>query len=203
MSFRSFCKSLMRKKPMEFTESKLERFLTTFDLTNIGVGSTLGLTVYILTGQVARNTTGPAVIFSFLIAAVASVLAGLCFAEFGARVPKAGSAYTYTLVTIGEFVAFLIGWNLLIEYCIGSAVIAKGISSYVDVLVDNRLKDFWLRAFPLNVHFLGGYVDPFAFVLTMAVSSKKENVTVSYYKFIYYFFFSRISIRRQRVCYDE
>lgn len=174
MSCESLFKSLTRKKPMEVSETKLVRFLTTFDLTAIGVGSTLGLGVYVLSGQVSKNIAGPAVIISFGLAAVAAVLAGLCFAEFGARVPKAGSAYIYTFITVGEFVAFLIGWNLILEYAIGSAAIAKGITSYIDALVGNQISDFWLRIMPMDIPYLGRYVDLFAFGIVIAVSSMRS-----------------------------
>lgn len=99
------------------------------------------------------------------------MLAGLCYAEFGARVPAAGSAYIYSFVTVGEFIAYLIGWNLILEYAIGSASVAKGISNYIDGAIGNKISNFWLDTVPLNVPFFGKYADFFAFGIIIVVTS--------------------------------
>ncbi|XP_065360956.1 cationic amino acid transporter 3 [Calliphora vicina] len=152
------------------SESKLARVLTLLDLTALGVGSTLGLGVYVLAGSVAYNIAGPAVTLSFLIAAVASAFAGICYAEFAARVPKAGSAYVYSYVTIGEFVAFTIGWNLVLEYVLGTASVARGLSGYFDSLIDKNMSKALTEAVPIKVDFLGEYPDFLAFGVVLLLT---------------------------------
>lgn len=95
---------------------------------------------------------------------------GLCYAEFASRVPKAGSAYVYSYVSVGEFVAFTIGWNLILEYVIGTASVAKGMSNYIDSLCNNTMSKTMLEIAPINVPFLAEYPDFFAFLLVLLIT---------------------------------
>ncbi|KAG8271807.1 hypothetical protein J6590_054637 [Homalodisca vitripennis] len=165
--------ALSRRKALDTVEgeqSELGKVLSTVDLIALGVGSTLGVGVYVLPGIVSRDIAGPGVVLSFLYAAIVSVLAGLCYAEFGARVPKAGSAYIYSYVTIGEFVAYIIGWNLIIEYVIAGASVARGVSLYLDSLFGNAMANYFRSIYAMDVPFLSGYIDFFAFSIAVLVS---------------------------------
>ncbi|MEQ2255937.1 hypothetical protein ILYODFUR_018950 [Ilyodon furcidens] len=147
---------LMRTKPVgsmapgsdDLTEGSavgLAKVLTTVDLVSLGVGSCVGTGMYVVAGLVAKAMAGPGVILSFIIAAVASILSGVCYAEFGVRVPKTtGSAYTYSYVTVGEFVAFFIGWNLILEYLIGTAAGASALSSMFDSLANHSISNYMI-----------------------------------------------------------
>lgn len=169
---RSIFKALIRKKEMVSSQdSKLARCLSTLDLTALGIGSTLGVGVYVLAGSVSKEIAGPAVVISFAIAAITSMFAGLCYAEFGARVPRAGSAYVYSYVTMGEFVAFLIGWTLILEYVIGSASVVRGLSTYVDALFNNTMRNAFQSAAHIDVSYLSSYPDFFAFGVTLVFSA--------------------------------
>lgn len=151
-------------------KEKLARVLNLVDLTALGVGSTLGVGVYVLAGAVAKTDAGPAVVLSFILAAFASAFAGLCYAEFAARVPKAGSAYVYSYVGVGEFVAFVIGWNLILEYVIGTASVAKGLSNYIDALLEYPMKRTMTELFPINVSFLSEFPDFLSFSVVLLLS---------------------------------
>ncbi|XP_007518412.1 probable cationic amino acid transporter [Erinaceus europaeus] len=128
---------------------RLAQVLSAADLVSLGVGSCAGTGMYVVAGLVAKEMAGPGVIVSFIIAAVASILSGVCYAEFGVRVPKTtGSAYTYSYVAVGELVAFFIGWNLILEYLIGTAAGASALSSMFDSLANHSISRW-------TVHTLG------------------------------------------------
>lgn len=116
-------------------EHQLRRTLTALDLTVFGVGVVIGAGIFTLTGRVAAQYAGPGVVFSFAIAAFCCALAALCYAEFASTVPVAGSAYTFSYATLGELVAWIIGWDLLLELLLGASVVAQGWSSYFVALL--------------------------------------------------------------------
>jgi APA family basic amino acid/polyamine antiporter len=135
--------SLLRTKSVEQSirdtedpEHRLRKDLSALDLTVFGVGVIIGTGIFVLTGEAANGTAGPAVALSFVLAAVACGLAALCYAELASTVPVAGSAYTFSYATLGELVAWIIGWDLILEFIIGAATVAVGWSQYLTVLLE-------------------------------------------------------------------
>src|SRR5688500_18338691 len=112
-------------------DHSLKRTLGPFALTMLGIGAIIGTGIFVLTGTVAAQNAGPAVVLSFVLAGVASIFAALCYSEFASTVPMAGSAYTYGYATLGELFAWIIGWDLILEYALGAVTVAIGWSGYV------------------------------------------------------------------------
>ena len=112
-------------------DTSLKRALSAFSLTTLGIGAIIGTGIFVLTGQVAAQNAGPAVVLSFIFAGIASIFAALCYSEFASLVPMAGSAYPFGYATLGELVAWFIGWDLVLEYALGAVTVAIGWSGYV------------------------------------------------------------------------
>src|SRR3954471_1943404 len=121
----------------EEPEHALTRTLSALDLTVFGVGVIIGTGIFVLTGAVAKQQAGPATALAFVAAGIACALAALCYAEFASTVPVAGSAYTFSYASLGELPAWIIGWDLVLEFALGTAVVAVGWSGYVASLLDN------------------------------------------------------------------
>src|SRR5208282_621183 len=115
----------------ETGEHSLRRALGPTNLITLGIGAIIGTGIFVLTGTAAANHAGPAIVLSFTLAAVACVFAGLCYAEFASMIPVSGSAYTYGYATLGEFIAWIIGWDLILEYLFAASTVAVGWSGYV------------------------------------------------------------------------
>lgn len=113
----------------------LRRTLGAVNLTALGIGAIIGAGIFVLTGQAAAMYAGPAIVFSFIIAGLGCLFAGLCYAEFASMIPIAGSAYTYGYATLGEFWAWIIGWDLILEYLFAAATVAVGWSGYFVALM--------------------------------------------------------------------
>jgi APA family basic amino acid/polyamine antiporter len=123
--------ALLRAEAAESGAHTLARSLTAWNLVALGVGAIIGAGIFVLTGHAAAAHAGPAVILSFVLAGLVCVFAALCYAEMASAVPVAGSAYTYAYATMGEFLAWIIGWDLMLEYAVGAATVSIGWSGYV------------------------------------------------------------------------
>jgi APA family basic amino acid/polyamine antiporter len=120
------------------SDQSLRKSLSALNLTTLGIGAVIGAGIFVLTGQAAAQYAGPAIVISFLISGLACLFAGLCYAEFASMIPISGSAYTYAYATMGEFLAWLIGWDLILEYLFAASTVAVGWAGYVV----SFLKDF-------------------------------------------------------------
>ena len=127
---------LFSRKPVKLLleemegENRLRRILGPIQLSSLGIGAIIGTGIFVLTGVAAHDKTGPALMLSFVVAGLGCIFAALCYAEFASMVPVAGSAYTYAYATLGELFAWIVGWDLILEYAVGSATVAHGWSHY-------------------------------------------------------------------------
>ncbi|HEY8582105.1 MAG TPA: amino acid permease [Capillimicrobium sp.] len=147
---------------------KLRRELGALDVLILGVGVTVGAGIFVLTGEVAATEAGPATMLSFVVAGLVCAFAALCYAEFASMVPAAGSAYTYSYATLGQLIAFIIGWDLALEFTVGAAAVAVGFAGYLNAFLDQvfsvTLPDA-ITAPPGD----GGKVNVFALLVVLAM----------------------------------
>src|SRR5436305_3223738 len=131
-------KQLFAKKSLETLaaeaagENRLRRILGPIGLTSLGVGAIIGSGIFVMTGRAAAIDAGPAIIVSYMVAGLGCLFAALCYAEFASTTPVAGSAYTYAYATLGELLAWIIGWDLILEYAMACAVVAAAWTKYFD-----------------------------------------------------------------------
>src|ERR1019366_3530884 len=137
------CKPLdmLTQEASETGEHSLKRALGPVNLITLGIGAIIGAGIFVLTGSAAAQYAGPAIVLSFVLAGLGCVFAGLCYSEFASLIPIAGSAYTYGYATLGEIFAWIIGWDLILEYAFGAATVASGWSGYFV----SFLQDFGIR----------------------------------------------------------
>lgn len=187
----SIGRQLLARKSIDSLQADAEqghgfkRTLGAMDLVLLGIGAIIGTGIFVLTGRAAAGNAGPAVALSFVIAGVASVFAGLCYAEMASMIPVAGSAYTYAYATLGEFVAWIIGWDLILEYLVAAAAVSVGWSGYVGAFVQHLtgkpLPKAWSQApfnwvpdhaAPLGGHFMstGDFINLPAVLIVLAVT---------------------------------
>src|SRR3954470_17270300 len=127
---------LFARKPLEMLleemkgENRLRRVLGPVHLSALGIGAIIGAGIFVATGEAAHNIAGPALMMSYVVAGITCIFAALCYAEFASMVPVAGSAYTYAYATLCELFAWIIGWDLVLEYAVGAATVAHGWSHY-------------------------------------------------------------------------
>src|SRR6187431_61314 len=145
--------SLFRTKSMAHlleqaadTDKGLKRTLSAWSLVALGIGAIIGAGLFVRTAAAAGGHAGAAVTLSFIIAAIGCAFAGLCYAEFAAMIPIAGSAYTYAYATMGELIAWIIGWALILEYALGAATVSIAWSEYVNNLVGGRIPYEWCHS---------------------------------------------------------
>ena len=143
----------LQRDAMEEGHGTLRRVLSATNLTLLGIGGIIGAGIFVLTGTAAAKFAGPAIVLSFLLAGLGCLFAGLCYAELASMIPVAGSAYTYAYATLGEIIAWIIGWDLILEYLFGASTVAVGWSGYVTAFMQQlglHMSPAWTQA-PLSL----------------------------------------------------
>src|SRR5580693_2399042 len=164
----------LMQESQETGEHSLRRALGPINLLTLGIGAIIGAGIFVITGQAAAQFAGPAIVFSFILAGIACAFAGLCYAEFASMIPVAGSAYTYSYATLGELVAWIIGWDLILEYAFGAATVGIGWSGHLRAFLHDiglnlpafPTSDFTL--FGMSVHLKYDYV---GFLVIMVITT--------------------------------
>ncbi len=165
-----FLKDFFRRRRYDLEASHFVRKLGVLDLVGIGIGAIIGAGIFVITGQVAANYAGPAIVLSFVLAGLTVSISALVYAELSSRFPVAGSAYSYAYASLGELLAWIVGWDLVLEYGVSTAAVAKGWSGYLRSLLENNFgihfPDIISGKAPifLNLHF-----DLIAFLVVIAV----------------------------------
>ena len=152
-------------------QQSLKRALGAIDLTLLGIGAIVGAGIFVLTGVAAATKAGPAVVLSFVVSGFACAMAALCYAEFAAMIPVAGSAYSYSYATMGELVGWIIGWDLILEYAVGAGAVAVGWSGYLRVILDGLGIHLPAALTHAPGSFPGGVVDLPALLIVLLVSA--------------------------------
>src|SRR5207302_5181557 len=151
-------------------EHSLKRVLGPLNLVTLGIGVIIGTGIFVLTGEAAAQYAGPAIVLSMILAGFASALAGLCYSEFASTVPIAGSAYTYSYATLGELIAWIIGWDLILEYAVGAAAVSIGWSGYLTDLLKGALGIVLPKALTASP-FAGGIINLPAFLIILVITA--------------------------------
>ena len=177
---------LFARKPLEMLleemkdDNRLRRVLGPIQLSALGVGAIIGAGIFVATGEAAHNIAGPALMLSYVIAGITCIFAALCYAEFASMVPVAGSAYTYAYATLGELFAWIIGWDLVLEYAVGSATVANGWSGYfqsvikkIGIELPKALQESPIRYDTATGHFVstGSFVNLTAIIIVAIVTA--------------------------------
>jgi APA family basic amino acid/polyamine antiporter len=180
-------KEIFRKKRYSIEKDRFPRKLGLLDLTFLGIGAIIGAGIFVITGQAAALYAGLGIVLSFLLGAVVIGISALVYAELCSAYPVSGSAYSYTYVTLGEVVAWLVGWNLLVEYGIATSAVATGWSGYLRTFLEQNF-EFTLPKMLSGAYnpSAGTFIDLFAFLGTLAVFilltlGIKKSATVNTY----------------------